>query len=764
MIGAIIGGKYRVVRVIGQGGMGRVYEGLQQLGGKNRKVAIKTLHPHIPQDSHVEARFVRECGIIANLEHPNTIQLFDFGRAPNGSLFMVMEFVSGNPICEILKQNGPMPPDRVARIIRQVCGSLAEAHQKGIIHRDLKPDNIILTTHAGETDFAKVLDFGIAAHTATSNNADPPQSSAQRLTQEGKILGTPPYMSPEQFTGEQLDNRSDIYTIGVLAYEMLTGKLPFSANTPWEWATKHVNESPIPFDTRDVLNTGLIPQTMKHAIMRALEKNRDNRHPNALAFYNDFAGPTLRKSDPRASLSEIEAADTVPLDFGALAAMHGPAHQPPNDLAHAPTASLDDQILPRKPNTTTSIESKSKPQLIAIVSAIAALLAAATFVIVRQYVSSKPEPQITTGAKFTCVVAGSGSVKCWGVNEMGQLGNGSYEAGTLPATSKAGPIFTKLASGLTHTCALTYKGSVKCWGRNSNGQLGDGTITNRNYPTQIPELESGVVSIAAGDYHSCAITDAGTALCWGRNIWQQLGDNSIGDKTSPSTPVALNSKATAITAGRDHTCALTSQGAVMCWGDNSRGQLGNTTNTLENTPTKAHNANQCDPNTKNKDINCANSPIVPSGLDSGVLSISAREYRTCALTSNGEVKCWGYNNTFGLGGPSPDETATTPVTVLSEGIVAISVGTKHSCAITSKGAVLCWGSNEFGQLGDGTKSDRRTPTAVSGLESGTATVSAGYDHTCAITVAGRTMCWGRNDHGQLGDGAKTDRLRPVAAN
>ena len=290
MLGMVIKNTFRVVRLLGEGGMGRVYEGEQQMGTTTRKVAIKTLHPHLSQDPQIVERFNRECGTVAELEHPNTIQFFDFGRAPDGSLFIAMEFIDGQSICDIVEKEGPMPPARVEHIFRQVCGSLAEAHKKGIVHRDLKPDNVVLTTRAGEKDFAKVLDFGIAARTEASD-----AKKEQKLTQQGMVLGTQPYMSPEQFTGKELDGRSDVYSLGVMAYEMLTGKLPFEADTPWEWATKHLTERPYPFEVTAPRAT-LIPDAMKRAIMRALSKNRDERQSDVMAFFEELSGGGAQQS------------------------------------------------------------------------------------------------------------------------------------------------------------------------------------------------------------------------------------------------------------------------------------------------------------------------------------------------------------------------------------------------------------------------------------------------------------------------------------
>jgi serine/threonine-protein kinase len=248
-----------------------------------------------------------------------------------------MEFIDGRSICDIVERDGPMPPARVEHILRQVCGSLAEAHKKGIVHRDLKPDNVVLTTRAGEADFAKVLDFGIAARTEATD-----AKKEQKLTQQGTVLGTPPYMSPEQFTGKELDGRSDIYSLGVMAYEMLTGKLPFEAETPWEWATKHLTERPYPFEVT-APRTAMIPEPMKGAIMRALAKNREERQPDIMAFFDELSG-----NAPVA----YQAAGTAPAATTGTAAMAAPppelmqaapGYSPPA-YGHAPTAS--DMVMP----------------------------------------------------------------------------------------------------------------------------------------------------------------------------------------------------------------------------------------------------------------------------------------------------------------------------------------------------------------------------------------------------------------------------------
>ena len=279
LIGSTVGGRFRILGVLGEGGMGRVYNGEQQMGTSVRKVAVKTLLAQFAKDPQVVARFMRECGTVSELEHPNTIKVHDFGQTPSGELYIAMELLTGASLEKAL-ESGPIGPERVDRILSQICGSLQEAHDKGIVHRDLKPANIYLTTRAGEEDYVKVLDFGIAKRDEKNSKHE------SKLTQQGTVLGTPPYMSPEQFRGQDLDMRSDIYSLGVMAYEMLTGRLPFDADTPWAWATQHMTAQPFPFET--VPLGGQVPAKMKAAVMRALSKDKNHRQQSVREFYEEF--------------------------------------------------------------------------------------------------------------------------------------------------------------------------------------------------------------------------------------------------------------------------------------------------------------------------------------------------------------------------------------------------------------------------------------------------------------------------------------------
>ncbi len=336
LVGKMVGGRFRITGVIGEGGMGIVYAGEQQMGTAVRKVAVKTLHKELSSDPSVTARFHRECGTVAQLEHPNTIKVYDFGAMDDGTLYIAMEYLAGTPLDKVIEQAGAMSPQRVLKLLKQVAGSLEEAHNQGIIHRDLKPENVVLIDRAGEKDVVKLLDFGIAARTESAD-----AEKEAKLTQQGMVLGTPPYMSPEQFTGKALDRRSDIYSLAVMAYEMLTGKLPFDATTPWEWATEHMTAQPRPFETMEVSTQ--IPPGMRQAILTALSKDRDER----FGTVKEFVAAMEKGPDAVVNTGAMAAAGG-----GAATAAMGavPDFGAPVGAGPAPTAALPAQSGPVGPS------------------------------------------------------------------------------------------------------------------------------------------------------------------------------------------------------------------------------------------------------------------------------------------------------------------------------------------------------------------------------------------------------------------------------
>jgi serine/threonine-protein kinase len=270
-IGLEIIGQFKIVQRIGKGGMGAVYKAEQPAMG--RHVAVKILHRNLASRPDLVSRFRREARAMSRLTHPNTVRVFLYGQLENQALYIVMEYLEGLNLHQITKRQGPMALDRAARILIQCCGALEEAHHAGIIHRDLKPENILLTEQGGMTDFPKILDFGLAkVHDIDLAGSSP-------LTQEGMVFGTPEFMSPEQAKGNTLDSRSDLYSLGTILYEMITGKLPFEARNPADYIRHHIKSPPIPVTQR--VPELQFPPELDAFFARVLAKERETRFQSA---------------------------------------------------------------------------------------------------------------------------------------------------------------------------------------------------------------------------------------------------------------------------------------------------------------------------------------------------------------------------------------------------------------------------------------------------------------------------------------------------
>ncbi|MEQ1518423.1 MAG: dockerin type I domain-containing protein [Usitatibacteraceae bacterium] len=354
--------------------------------------------------------------------------------------------------------------------------------------------------------------------------------------------------------------------------------------------------------------------------------------------------------------------------------------------------------------------------------------------------------KISAGSFHTCALTTSGGVKCWGVNQTGQLGiDPAQSQSTFPIDV---PGLTSgiadIAAGGSHTCALTTTGGVKCWGLNQNGQLGDnGPLTVRFSPTDVSGLATGVASISAGRLTSCAVTSSGGAKCWGANGAGQLGDGTTVQANVPADVAGLGSGVGAIATYNGHACAVTVAGGVKCWGQNNSGQLG----------TGFPPVSSLIP----VDVISAQSAPALTGASGIVVSFAT----SCALTSGGAL-CWGDDGVGQLGNDSAIFFSNVPVSVLAGasqpalgGVTAIASGNSHSCAVTG-GGVKCWGFNTSGQLGNGNNNfSVGTPVDViagPGLAplSGVTAISAGETHTCALMSDTGVKCWGANFRGELG--------------
>jgi len=356
---------------------------------------------------------------------------------------------------------------------------------------------------------------------------------------------------------------------------------------------------------------------------------------------------------------------------------------------------------------------------------------------------------IAGGARHSLALTSTGQVLAWGYNFYGQLGNGTATSSSTPVAVSlpSGTTVTAIAAGLGHSLALTSSGQVLAWGDNFDGELGNSSNVNSSTPVAV-SLTSGtyVTAIAAGNYHSLALTAFGDVLAWGNNAYGQLGN---GTTTNSNTPVFVSvpnaAIVTAIAGGGSHSLALASTGQMLAWGYNAYGQLGNGTTTASNVPIAVS---------------------LPSGTT--VTAIAGGANHSLALTYTGQVLAWGNNGNGQLGNGTTTSSSNPVAVSLPAGttVTAIAGGAGHSLAIKASGAhdsAWTWGSNNFGQLGNATTADSNIPVAVS-VPSGTivTAVAGGYNHSLALTSTGQVLAWGGNGAGALGNGTTIDSNTPVA--
>ncbi len=352
--GRVIGGNFRIDGLIGSGAMGNVYKAEQLSLAK--QVAIKVLHPHLMGDEKLVGRFKREAKSASLLNHPNSIQIIDSGQDRDGTLYIAMELLTGRDLAQVIRDDFPLPLPRVVRILSQVLSALEEAHAQRVIHRDLKPSNIMLIQRRDEKDFVKVCDFGIAK--ATLSEAD---DRAAMLTIQGLVCGTPEYMAPEQARAEQLDGRADLYAAAVILYQMVTGDIPFRADSPMAIVSRHLVEAPTPPSKRrpDLR----LPKIIDDIVLRGLEKEREMRYPTAVAFREVLEGVLGATSGPATPvLPSARAAQPTVRDISG------------HDLTmQADTGTIPAQSPSQRFGTTTNLTGRPKAQTPILVAGLLAL-------------------------------------------------------------------------------------------------------------------------------------------------------------------------------------------------------------------------------------------------------------------------------------------------------------------------------------------------------------------------------------------------------
>jgi serine/threonine-protein kinase len=354
----ILDGQFKILQKIGSGGMGSVYRASQP--AMNRMVGVKILHPKLNNRKDLVSRFRREARAMSHLSHPNSTKVFLYGELDDGSLYIIMEFLEGKNLNQTVKAEGPFPVARALPILIQVCGALDEAHNAGIIHRDLKPENIFLCQQGALHDYPKVLDFGLAK--VTEREMRP---GSLILTQEGMVFGTPEFMSPEQAQGKPLTPASDVYSLAVILYEVLTGKLPFEGKGGIDFISLHVNGKPIPLSERVAGLT--FPPLLDQVLSRALAKKPQDRFTTAA----DFAKAMKAVADGKTALpAELRPRDEI-------ATVPPPSHSDPRAATPAAPAS--------RPSALAAVDGPSRGPnwaVLALVAAVCLVVGAGAMVLV----------------------------------------------------------------------------------------------------------------------------------------------------------------------------------------------------------------------------------------------------------------------------------------------------------------------------------------------------------------------------------------------
>jgi serine/threonine protein kinase/alpha-tubulin suppressor-like RCC1 family protein len=764
---------YEILRELGRGGTAVVYLALERM--LNRHVAIKVIRTTYVEDEEASARLMREARTVGRLLHPNIVVLYGTRRLGDGSLALIMQYVPGRTLRQEIQASGGLSFDRVHSVLTDVARALAFAHRQRIVHRDVKPENI----YVDDDGVARLADFGIARSWGAESD----------LTLPGMAIGTPAYMSPEQIDGGEIDGRSDLYSLGLVGYELVTGAKAWSGEGLYSIIAKQKNEALPALDER---RPG-IPPALQLAIEGAVRKQRDARWQTADEFLVALgSAPEVERAEPPASpFAELLSIES-PLESAtapAAAAVPVPAGSPQNDetVVWRP---------PAPPVETTAAEPavvppRRHPRRPALIGATVALVALTGATLLATTLRRAPELRTDTSVAAQRAPAADSTVQqadaaSGGAGEMADAAAGPDAAANadstpaLPPTraalvyavfgdgqhATAGSVLPKplmvrvvdaagsAVEGATVRFAVTTgEGSVQPTVGTTNQ---DGVAATRWLPQTVGVHRAqarvdglpGVLEFRANALPATVLAARGSSPAERpeqiRNFSPVQRDSLPYTARQPDVASAPAAGGTnwplrvrrEVAAGGSHTCSLSGDGTARCWGAGDAGQLGG---------------------------RAASGPgdQLRVALDEPLATVAAGAAHTCAVSVSGSAFCWG-GNTSGQLGDGTRVSRPQPARVrLPDRVTAITLGASHSCALDATGRVSCWGSNERGQLGDRTTSDRSLAVRVAGRHAFRSVV-AGWTHTCALTLEGAAYCWGSNRFGELGDGGNQNRAEPVA--
>ena len=781
-------GPYRLVRLLGRGGMGLVYLAERADGEVEQRAAIKFLRRGVDEPAFQD-RFLRERQILGALSHPGIARLLDAGQSDDGQPYLAMDYIEGTPI-DIYA--GKLDVRGKLNLFLQVSDAVSYAHRNLIVHRDLKPTNILVDSN-GRT---KLLDFGIAKLLDT----------AQDQTQTGERLLTPEYASPEQVRGGAQTTATDVYQLGAVLYKLLTGSSPhvFRERSPGAMELAICVNEP---EAASSLNSS-ISRDLDFVLGKALRKMPDERYPSVEDMADDLraflewrpvrarSGNTwyrVRKFTRRYRLAVAAAA----LVFASLSAglyatnrervaaqrrfeqvrqvanrfiaYDGEIRGLPNisavrnQIVSTSLAYLAGLEADARTEPTLALEIGEAYLHVARIQGVPADSHLGQFAQAED--SLRKADAIVEGALavdrgrrrallLSAQIAHDRLILAIAQNRPEdvpvQAARITAQLARLPVRDKRGAAEAKDVDSLLRWVefAREYRvsssaaprkaerpiGDLKAaWGGNEYGELGNGTFTGTAVAAPVSGL-TGVVDLAAGWYHNIAFRSDGTVWTWGRNKRGQLG---IGSNQDQNVPVRLSGfhDVVAIGAGQDHSLAVRADGTVWTWGANNRGQLGNLSELDSPLPVKV------------------------MGL-SGVIAVAGGGAHSLALKSDATVWAWGANSYGQLGiGPGPDTNRPYRIFGVSD-VIAVAAGRLHSLAVKRDGTVWAWGLNAQGELGIGSVYASNVPVPIPGLSQVVA-VGAGDEVSRALKSDGTVWAWGTNHTGQLGNGTNVGSHMPV---
>jgi serine/threonine protein kinase/alpha-tubulin suppressor-like RCC1 family protein len=739
---------YTLMGELGRGGMAVVFRARDRDLG--REVAVKVVRPRFAADEEAVARLAREARTVAQLEHPNIVGVYSIRHLADRSVALVMQLIPGRTLKQAVTEDGPFDAASAEQVLRDIARALAYAHRAGVVHRDVKPENIFLDASSGR---AMLSDFGVARV----------MDAPTELTATGTTIGTPTYMAPEQIDGVNLDGRSDLYSLGMVGWEMLTGERPWAGESLYSVIYRQKHDQLTPIDSyRDD-----IPPRTQYLIEGLMPKNPDRRWASAARFL------TLLASDqPLPGFKEWESAQRR----RRRSRVFQQARQRGDSMIEAALETVKfsrppTPVAPLAPKIPTPAESSDTIEQFFEPTGDAAPVPRG----VRTANRRTPALAAATGAGAVADIPSGG----FSVQRPPQLAHTRLTPGSTVAPARRGRKFVfagLVVMGLAAAAALAWI---------QFGPAGAAEVQTANIPEVKPDDRAITVPVLpAVDSATLRATDSVLAESARKDsIAAAIAANtpapgvtgaprvpnadsarlapnrgSAVTRGSSSAPVALPSDSAprpAVTpvpvtpsgpslnfprdpgiigGGLGHSCTLF-DGRVACWGNNDNGQLGDGASESRATP------------------------AFVAG-DFSFQQITAGFYHSCAVTTVGEVYCWGKNESGQLG-DGTTQSRNAPVRIGSSTSYRLVLGGReHTCGLTTSRSVQCWGLNADGQLGDGSRNRRTSPGTVD-LPAPVHNLAVGWNHSCAITADGSAWCWGKNDNGQLGDGTTTSRTTPI---